>query len=69
MVGWKCTMYACGFIINRKITGGRRMILSLMAFVTSSVQAESIVAGCGLGVGVYCASRTNKNTYMPKKCK
>lgn len=45
------------------------MILSLVAIATSSVIADSIVTGCGLGVGIYCASRTTKNTYMPKKCK
>ena len=69
LVGWKCSLHTCSFSINRKTTGGRRMILSLVAIATSSVIADSIVTGCGLGVGIYCASRTTKNTYMPKKCK
>ncbi|WP_455716509.1 hypothetical protein [Anaerosporobacter sp.] len=37
--------------------------------VASSTIVENIITGCGLGVGIYCASRSGKNTYMPKKAK
>lgn len=45
------------------------MFISLFTAVASSIVVESIITGCGLGVGLYCASRTSKNTYMPKKAK
>lgn len=45
------------------------MILGLLTATTTSIITESIITGCGLGVGIYCASRTGKNTYMPKKAK
>ena len=44
------------------------MLFSICA-VASSTVVESIITGCGLGVGIYCASRSGKNTYMPKKAK
>lgn len=45
------------------------MLFGLFLAGTSSLIAESIVAGAGLGVGIYCASKSGKNTSMPKKAK
>lgn len=45
------------------------MLFTLFATATASAITESIITGCGLGVGLYCASRTGKNTYMPRKAK
>ena len=45
------------------------MLLGLFLAGTSSLIAESIITGCGLGVGLYCASKSGKNTSMPKKAK
>lgn len=44
-------------------------MLFSICVVASSTAVESIITGCGLGVGIYCASRSGKNTYMPKKAK
>lgn len=44
------------------------MLFSICVAASSTV-VESIITGCGLGVGIYCASRSGKNTYMPKKAK
>ena len=44
------------------------MLLALFASgLVSSVVAKSIVTGIGLGAGLYCASRTQKTSSMPKK--
>lgn len=45
------------------------MLFSICVVAGSTVVVESIITGCGLGVGIYCASRSGKNTYMPKKAK
>ena len=45
------------------------MLLGLFITGTSTLIAESIITGCGLGVGLYCASKSGKNTYMPKNAK
>lgn len=36
---------------------------------TGATIAETIITGIGLGAGLYCASRTKKTNYMPKKAR
>lgn len=47
------------------------MFLLFMGLIVSSsaAVAESIITGIGLGTGLYCASRTQKTTAMPKKAR
>jgi len=47
------------------------MLLPLLgiAISGSAAIAESVITGIGLGAGLYCASRTNKTTAMPKSAK
>lgn len=45
------------------------MFLGLFLAASSSLIAESVITGCGLGVGLYCASKSGKITSMPKKAK
>jgi hypothetical protein len=35
----------------------------------SAAIAESVITGIGLGAGLYCASRTQQTTAMPKSSK
>lgn len=36
---------------------------------TGATITETIITGIGLGAGLYCASRTKKTSYMPKKAR
>ena len=47
------------------------MFLSIVgiALSGSAAIAESVIAGIGLGAGLYCASRTKQTTAMPKSSK
>ncbi len=47
------------------------MFLPLLGIVLSgsAAIAESVITGIGLGAGLYCASRTNQTTAMPKSSK
>jgi len=43
------------------------MLFALLATaVASTTIVEAIVTGVGLGAGLYCASRTQKTSSMPK---
>lgn len=47
------------------------MLIPLFAAMvaTGATITETIITGIGLGAGLYCASRTKKTSYMPKKAR